>query len=224
MRKKIYLLTAAAVMTGIMVSACAPKKDAGAETPVSTEQTTSPDDTTGGDNTADADDTTGADSTTGTDNTAPGASTDKALNEVHEAVKAVYGDNYIPSMPYDATALEELFGVKADWYDAVIAEGPMISVHVDTFIGVKAKADKVKDVAAALETYREGQIESSVQYPMNIVKVQASQVVTHGDYVFFVMLGSADEAAEAENEEAALASAKESNQKAMDMIASFFEN
>ena len=29
-----------------------------------------------------------------------------------------------------------------------------------------------------------------MQYPMNVSKIQASQVVRHGDYVFFVMLRS----------------------------------
>lgn len=238
MRKKIYLMTAAAVMTGIMVTACAPKKDAGSETSASTEQTTGGAETTEADetsdtadtaDTADTDDTAGTDDTTKEDgaagnNTDENVSADETLNKVHDAVKAVYGENYIPSMPYDTVAMEELFGVKADWYDAVIAEGPMISVHVETFIGVKAKPDKVKEVSSALEAYRKTLIESSVQYPMNIVKVEASQVVTYGDYVFFVMLGFAEEGAEAEDEKAALESAKKNNQLAVDAIEAVFKN
>lgn len=232
MRKKIYLMTAAAVMTGIMVTACAPKKDAGAETSASTEQTTGGAETTEADetsDTADTDDTAGTDDTTKEDgaagnNTAENVSADETLNKVHDAVRAVYGENYIPGMPYDTVAMEELFGVKADWYDAVIAEGPMISVHVETFIGVKAKPDKVKEVSSALEAYRKTLIESSVQYPMNIVKVEASQVVTYGDYVFFVMLGSADAEAEAADEKAALESAKKNNQLAVDAIEAVFKN
>lgn len=224
MRKKLYLMTAAAVMTGIMVTACSPKTDAGVETPVSTEQTTGAE-TTGAETTEGAETTGSTDETTkeeGSDTTG-NASSDAALNKAHEAVKAVYGDNYIPSMPYDEVAMEELFGVKKDWYDAVIAEGPMISVHVETFIGVKAKPDKVKDVTSALEAYRKSQIESSMQYPMNMVKVEASQVVVHGDYVFFVMLGSTEEGAEAEDEKAALESAKKNNQLGIDAIEKVFK-
>lgn len=65
----------------------------------------------------------------------------------------------------------------------------MISVHVETFVGIKAKEGKAGDVAKELEAYRKKQIEEAVQYPMNMTKLEASQVITHGDYVFFVMLG-----------------------------------
>ena len=58
---------------------------------------------------------------------------------------------------------------------------------------------------------------------MNISKVQASEVVRHGDYVFFVMLGTASEEAQEQGEEAALQSAQEENKKAVDAINAFFE-
>ena len=210
MRKKIYMLAAAAVMTGIMATACAPKNAAEAETVISTEEET-------------------LESTESTDVTGDAAGdleavTDEKLTQIHDAVKEVYGDAYIPSMPYDAAALEEVFGVKPDLCDAFIAEGPMISVHVETFIGIKAKEGKAAEIAKALTGYRDSQIQSAVQYPMNMVKLEASQVIEKGDYVFFVMLGSADESAEEVSEEAALESAKADNQKAVDVIDGFFKN
>ena len=58
---------------------------------------------------------------------------------------------------------------------------------------------------------------------MNISKVQASEVVRHGDYVFFVMLGTASEESQEQGEEAALQSAQEENKKAVDAINAFFE-
>ena len=61
------------------------------------------------------------------------------------------------------------------------------------------------------------------QYPMNMTKLEASQVITHGDYVFFVMLGGADMEAEEQGADAALKSAKENNQIAVDVIAGFFK-
>lgn len=145
------------------------------------------------------------------------------LEKVHQAVKDVYGENYIPSAPYDAQTFQDLFGVSEDLYEEFIAEGPMISVHVDTFAAVKAKEGKGGDVEEQLNAYRTRLVEDSVQYPMNMSKVEASQVVRHGDYVFFVMLGTASDEAMEEGEEAALQSAQEENQKAVDAIGAFFE-
>ena len=145
------------------------------------------------------------------------------LEKVHQAVKDVYGENYIPSAANDAQALNDIFGVPADLYEEFIAEGPMISVHVDTFVAIRAKEGKGGDVEKLLGDYRTRLVEDSMQYPMNISKVQASEVVRHGDYVFFVMLGTASEEAQEQGEEAALQSAQEENKKAVDAINAFFE-
>ena len=37
-----------------------------------------------------------------------------------------------------------MFGISEDLYEESIAEGPMISVHVDTFLAFKAKEDVYK--------------------------------------------------------------------------------
>lgn len=148
---------------------------------------------------------------------------DELLNQIYTAVKQEYGENYIPSMMFDEAMLVGTFGINKELYDSYVAEGPMISAHVETFIGVKAKEGKAQDVAKALESYRKKQIEESLQYPMNMPKLEASQVLVHGDYVFFVMLGSPDMEAEEQGEEAALQSAKENNQIAVDIIAGFFK-
>lgn len=145
-----------------------------------------------------------------------------SLDEIHAAVKEAYGENYIPSAPFDEQGMKELFGVNSDLYDSFIAEGPMISVHVETFVAVKAKEGKGEDVAKHLNDYRESQLNDALQYPMNLPKLEASQVVRHGDYVFFVMLGSPSMEAEEKGEDAALESAKENNQIAIDIINGFF--
>ena len=61
----------------------------------------------------------------------------------------------------------------------------MISVHLDTFVALKAKEGKGGEVEKLLADYRTRFVEDSMQYPMNISKVQASEVVRHGDYVFY---------------------------------------
>lgn len=145
-----------------------------------------------------------------------------SLDEIHAAVKEAYGENYIPSAPFDEQGMKELFGVNSDLYDSFIAEGPMISVHVETFVAVKTKEGKGEEVAKHLNDYRESQLNDALQYPMNLPKLEASQVVRHGDYVFFVMLGSPSMEAEEKGEDAALESAKENNQIAIDIINGFF--
>ncbi len=141
---------------------------------------------------------------------------DVSVTELRDAVKEAYGENYIPSMEYDADTLEALFGVSSDMYDEVIAEGPMISVHVDTLIIVKAKNDRVEDVRTALENYRNTQIETGMNYPMNVPKLQASEVAVFGNYVCYIMLGAIDESITDEGE--MLTAFQEQNQIAVDVI------
>lgn len=143
-----------------------------------------------------------------------------SLEDLYTAVKETYGDKYIPSMPYDEQAMKELFGIPADLYDSYIAEGPMISVHVDNFVAIEAKEGKGEQIEKILDQYRETLLTESLQYPVNLPKIEASQVVRHGDYVFFVMLGEVAEGAE--DEAAALEAAKESNQIGIDVIDGFF--
>lgn len=150
-------------------------------------------------------------------------SQDEKLNEIYEAVREAYGEDYIPSMEIDGEMLENIYGISSSWYEACIAEGPMMSAHVETFMGFKAVPGHEGDIAAALYDYRDKQLESGVQYPMNLPKLEASQVCEEDGYVFFVMLGSPDMEAEEQGEEAALKSAQEKNQAGVDVIESFFE-
>lgn len=67
----------------------------------------------------------------------------------------------------------------------------MIGTNVDTLIIVQAKKDRVEDVEKVLNTYREGEINNTMQYPMNIGKVQASRIETIDNYVFLSSLAAA---------------------------------
>lgn len=129
----------------------------------------------------------------------------KALN----AVKKAYGDDYLPNMSMDSQYLQEMIGLDSSTYDAIIGEMPMISAHVDTIIGVHAVSGKKSQVEAALKTYRYNQINNTFQYPSNLVKLNASEVVSVGDYVFFIMLGKINDTEE--NESKLLAYYQEQN-------------
>lgn len=141
----------------------------------------------------------------------------ETLDKIYEEVKAAYGENYAPNMPFTVENLEEQFGVEADWFDAAIAEGPMISINVDKFIGIHATEGNLENVRNALNKYHEALLADTMQYPMNLLKIQASKVEAAGDYVFFVMLGTIDVTKYTEESDM-IKAYEEQNQIAIDII------
>ena len=115
------------------------------------------------------------------------------LTEVKTAVQALLGENYVANMPYDAEFLKEIFGIEESWYDAIVADGPMMMAHVDKFIAIRPTEGNFDNVKNALENYQTMLKEDTFQYPMNLPKIQASRLEVIGDYVFFFMLGFIDD-------------------------------
>ncbi|MEY8393509.1 DUF4358 domain-containing protein [Lachnospiraceae bacterium 45-P1] len=150
------------------------------------------------------------------------AAADVSLDDILSAVKEAYNDGYMPDSQIDSQILNDVMGISPELCESYVAEMPMVSTFVETFIGVKAKEGKGADVEKALTDYREYLLNDTMQYPMNVSKIQASQVIRHGDYVFFVMLGGPDDDAMEKGDEAALKSAEENNQIAVDVINGFF--
>lgn len=111
------------------------------------------------------------------------------LFDTHEAVKRAYGDSYIPSVPIDEETLENVYGVPMRAVESYVAEGAMMSVHVDVFIGVKARQGFLDEVVEALEAYQEFLITNSFEYPLHQAKVEASKVYVVEDHVYFLILG-----------------------------------
>lgn len=149
---------------------------------------------------------------------APAGPASGKLKDVHKAVKELFGEAYIPSMEIDATMLEEQYGIKKDMVKEVIAEGPMISTHVDVFIGIEAVEGKAEEVEKALKAYRDKIAADTMQYPMNLAKVQAATVERVGNYVFFVLLGETTNEAMDMEEAEQLKYYQGENKKAMDKI------
>lgn len=145
-----------------------------------------------------------------------------SLENIHKAVKESLGEDYIPSRDMDESELVDMIDLDMDDIQEYIAQGPMMSTHVDTYISVKAKDGEADDVEEDLNEYREYLIENSLMYPMNIAKVNASEVVRHGDYVFFIMLGAFDDSNNS-NEEQQLRFAKNEVNKVKETINKFFK-
>lgn len=128
--------------------------------------------------------------------------TDVTVDDILNAIKTAYGENYLPNAEIPAEALELEFGLTPDMYEAVKAEQPMIGAHADRVVIVKAAEGKADAVEAALTTAKENKINDTFQYPMNLPKINATQIVRNGDYVCFLLVGAANENMEATEEEA----------------------
>lgn len=146
---------------------------------------------------------------------------DVDLKAIHTAVKESLGEEYIPDRDLEKEELTNM-GLNTDDMEEYIAEAPMISMNIDNFIAIKAKEGKADEIEKTLKEWRDYLIENSMQYPMNIAKVNAANVSRHGDYVFFTMLGKYDGRDDI-TEEQALQFAKDEVKKVEDVIAGFFK-
>ncbi len=145
------------------------------------------------------------------------------LSVIHEAVKAAYGEMYFPNMPLDPEYIASMKSISADLYSEYIVEIPMISANADEFMAFKAAEGKADQLETALNAYKDYLINESFQYPTNKVRVQASEVIRHGDYMFFVLLGGGISIeTEGLGEDAMLKEAEEQVQIGVDVINGFF--
>ena len=140
------------------------------------------------------------------------------LQNAKKAVTDALGDDYWPDSEIPEEMLNETYGVSADLYDAYLGECPMISVNVDTLLIIHAKDGKVEDVENALNAYRDSLVNDTMQYPMNLGKIQASRVERIGDYVCFVQLGADTSSVEEQGDEAVFTYCQEQNELALEAI------
>lgn len=148
-----------------------------------------------------------------------------SLNKVYNAVKKVYGENYAPSERLDKDAIKSRYGIASNWYSNAIAEVPMMSFSADECVIVKAKnADAKKKIKKALQKYQKTLKQDVHQYPMNLLKIQASKIYVKGDYVCFFILGSVpNEVEEQEDESKVIEAYKKQNNKAVNAIKKLYK-
>lgn len=201
--KKAFLLLGLVLV--FVMTACGKKGNGGETTPQST--TTQQTESTPG--------------TTGTDQqeTSPAGNTGTAsMEELKNAVVEVLGENYWPNTVVEEEMFGDMFGVTPDMYEEFFAETPMISTNVDTLVIVKAKEGQVEAVETALNNYRDTMINDTMQYPMNVGKIQASRIETFGNYVCFVQLGADVSDVLDQGDEAVITKCQEENEKALEAI------
>lgn len=159
----------------------------------------------------------GADSTQ-TDDTQTEYGVGVTLADVKAALVETLGENYWPNTEIPADFLKDIYGITEDMYEEYYAEMPMISTNVDTVIIVKAKEDQVTAVEDALNAYREVMVNDTMQYPMNVGKIQASRIETFGQYVCFVQLGADTMEAAETGDEAVIEQCQQANELALEVI------
>lgn len=164
-----------------------------------------------------------ADSNTNSGNVADGGNAGTiddtvSIDTIYAAIKEAYGEDYLPNMMLSEDEILSMFGIEPEWCEELLVEIPMISTNVDTLIAVKAREGFVEDVTNAVTAYQDYLKNDSFQYPMNMVKVAASTVVTFDRYVFFIMLGTLGDDVDTSDDAAILAAFEAKNQIAVDVI------
>ena len=147
------------------------------------------------------------------------------VKKIRQAIMKKFGNNYLADLLLTKTEIKQRYGISSSWYSDIIAEVPMMSAHVDTLIIAKAKnKTSKKKIKKKLTDYRANLIKDTCQYPMNLLKIQASGVYEKDNYVFFIMLGQVDsKTAESMTEEQIIKAYKAENQKAVSVINSLFK-
>lgn len=111
------------------------------------------------------------------------------MSAIRQAVVDALGDNYWPDSQIPPEYLEA-YGLTSDMYVDFWGEMPMISTNVDTIIVIKAAEGQIDAVETALNSYRDTLVNDTMQYPMNLGKIQASRIEVVDDYACFMQLGA----------------------------------
>lgn len=119
------------------------------------------------------------------------------LGAFREALHGVYGDKYYPDTKLTEDEIREELGLDDTLYEEVYVENTAEKAHPDTFIAVKAKAGKVDEVKEKLTAYKQ-RLLSDNAFAANTDKIDAAEIYSEGDYVFFVLLGDIDDSTSSE--------------------------
>lgn len=195
MNKRIISLIIAGAVLFSALSGCSSRQDTGGEAPRNTAAGTE-------NGTSVSENENNTEENTGSAQENP-PSEKITAESIAEAIKAAYGENYLPDTPMSSEMIGVKFGLEADSYTEIFAESPMIGAHPDTLVIVKAAEGRLEEVKGKLEEYREQLVNDTMQYPMNLAKIHASRVAVNGDFAAFILLGAINGNEDASEEEQA---------------------
>lgn len=128
--------------------------------------------------------------------------------EVFDAINAAFAEKYadmdvegaIPNMPMniDDTTLQEKFGIDPEITEDYKGQIAGMMTNCDMLLVVKAKDGKLEDVVKGLEKGKEAQQAAFESYGVmgNLERLDASKIVTNGNYAALLMVGIMDTEAE----------------------------
>lgn len=144
------------------------------------------------------------------------------IDEALTKVKAIYPSDLFPAMEIDEEVLVNKYGIHKNDIKSYKALGPMMSAHVDTFIAIESTDGKASEVESSLKKYK-NEFEKDMHYPSNLDKVKASQVLKHGNDVYYIILGDMSTASDSATEDQLIELAKSEVKKAVDAINSLYK-
>lgn len=205
MKKFLAIIIASALLASVL-TACSGNNDENGGTSTTASNTSD----SASESAEDTSDSSESTSDSAADNTSDSgengdnpSDSDGEAAKILDAIKEAYGENYLPSMPVEKEYLVSMIGLEEGSFTDFAGELPMISAHADMAIIVKAADGKAADVKEKLEAYKKYRMEESMEYPMNMPKINASKVLENGDYLGYIILGAfgdeeADESTQAD--------------------------
>ncbi len=145
-----------------------------------------------------------------------------SLKDIETKIKEHLWEGYVSTENMPEDFIKELIKIDKNDVEEIIVKTPLMSTYVDTFIAIKAKKDKVLELETSLKNYKKYLLEEAFAYPSNLAKIQASEVIRHWDYVFFILLGKFDTRENITDTEA-LEFAKNEVKQIKDIIETFFK-
>lgn len=196
MKKFLAIIIASALLASALTACSGNENDNGGTTTSASDTSDTSD--TPAESTEDT-----SDSSDGGENGDNPSDSDGEAAKILDAIREAYGENYLPSMPVEKEYLVSAIGLEEGSFTDFAGELPMISAHADMAIIVKAADGKAADVKEKLEAYKKYRMEESMEYPMNMPKINASKVLENGDYLGYIILGAfgdeeADESTQAD--------------------------
>ncbi|MDK2802322.1 MAG: DUF4358 domain-containing protein [Oscillospiraceae bacterium] len=164
-------------------------------------------------------------SSSGSSSSSSSVSSNSNITKIDEAlskVKSVYPSDLFPTMEIDKEVLVNKYSIHKDDIKSYKAFGPMMSAHVDTFIAIESTDGKASEVESTLKKYK-NEFEKDMHYPSNLDKVKASQVLKHGNDVYYIILGDMSTASDSDTEDQLIELAKSEVKKAVDAINSLYK-
>lgn len=129
-------------------------------------------------------------SSSGTELSGTGSADMGSFAPFREALQGVYGDRYFPDTQLSEEQIKSELGLDDTLYEEVFAENVSGGKKPDTFIAVKAKAGKASEVEKKLNEYKK-KLSENKSFTDHAAKIEAAQVYSEGDYVFFLLTGEA---------------------------------